>query len=78
MRLVGDSELGTRLGGHSELGAAAPTKTVWWDLHLASMLTHLFIYLFIIMPNGRQTYSYTYSSIHSCTKIKNIRNTEII
>ena len=32
---------GTRLGGHSELGAAASTKAVWWDLRLASLLMHL-------------------------------------
>jgi len=31
MRLGGDSELGTRLSGHSELGAAALTNAVWWD-----------------------------------------------
>jgi len=36
-----DSELGTMLGGQSELGAAASTKAVWWDLRLASLLTHL-------------------------------------
>jgi len=30
------------VGGHSELGAAASTKAVWWDLRLASLLTHLF------------------------------------
>ena len=28
--------------GHSELGVAALLKAVWWDLHLASLLTHLF------------------------------------
>ena len=27
---------------HSELGAAAMLKAVWWDLRLASLLTHLF------------------------------------
>jgi len=27
--------------GHSELGAAASRKAVWWDLRLASLLTHL-------------------------------------
>jgi len=32
-----------RVGGHSELRAAALRKPVWWDLHLASLLTHLFI-----------------------------------
>ena len=39
--LVGDSELCTTLAGHSELGAAASTKAVWWDLRLASLLMHL-------------------------------------
>ena len=29
--------------GRSELGAAASTKAVWWDLRLASLLTHLFM-----------------------------------
>ena len=28
--------------GHSELGAAAATKAIWWDLRLATLLTHLF------------------------------------
>jgi len=28
----------------SELGAAALLKAVWWDLRLASLLTHLFYY----------------------------------
>ena len=31
------------LGGQSELGAAVLLKTVWWDLRLASLLTHLLI-----------------------------------
>jgi len=31
-----------RVGGHWESGAAALLKAVWWDLHLASLLTHLF------------------------------------
>ena len=31
--------------GHSELGAAALLKAVWWDLHLASLLTVLFFFL---------------------------------
>jgi len=30
-----------RLGGQSELGAAASRKAVWWDLRLASLMTHL-------------------------------------
>jgi len=35
--------------GHSEFGAAALLKAVglWWDLRLASLLTHLFYGLFI-------------------------------
>ena len=28
-----------------EIGAAALLKAVWWDLHLASLLTHLFVCL---------------------------------
>jgi len=43
---LGDSELRTTLAWHSEMGAAASTKAVWWDLRLASMLTHLFVYFF--------------------------------
>ena len=31
------------VGGHSELAAEASTKAVWWDLRLASLMTHLFI-----------------------------------
>jgi len=34
------------VGGHSEVGAAASTKAVWWHLHLASLLTHLFLFYF--------------------------------
>jgi len=41
-----DSELRTMVTGHSELGVAATTKAVWLDLHLASLLTHLFVILF--------------------------------
>jgi len=29
--------------GHSELGAAALCKAIWWGMHLASLLTHLFL-----------------------------------
>jgi len=40
---------GSRRGsvGHSELGAAASRKAVWWDLRLASLLTHLFFLWFL-------------------------------
>jgi len=31
------------LRGHSELEAAVSHKAVWWDLHLANLLTHLFL-----------------------------------
>jgi len=41
-KLVGNSELGTRLG-HSDLGAAASTKAIWWDFRLASLLPHLLL-----------------------------------
>jgi len=30
--------------GQSELRAAALLKAVWWDLRLASLLTHLFVF----------------------------------
>jgi len=36
------SKLAATLGGQSELWAAVSTKAVWWDLRLASLLTHLF------------------------------------
>ena len=36
------ARLPARHGGQSELGAAASRKAVWWDLRLASLLTHLF------------------------------------
>jgi len=36
-----------RLGGQSELEAAALLKAVWWDLRLASLLTHLFLLLIL-------------------------------
>jgi len=29
--------------GQSELGSAASRKAVWWDLRLASLLTHFFL-----------------------------------
>jgi len=32
-----------RVGGQSELGAAASRKAVWWDMRLASLLTHLLL-----------------------------------
>jgi len=35
------------LAGQSELGAAASRKAVWWDLRLASLLTHLFVFLYV-------------------------------
>ena len=35
--------------GHPELGAAALLKAIWWDLCLASLLTHLFVCLFICL-----------------------------
>jgi len=38
---LGDSELCMTFAGHSELGAAASTKAEWWDMRLASLLTHL-------------------------------------
>ena len=35
--------------GHSELGVAASTKAVWWDLSLASLLTLLFNFLYFLL-----------------------------
>jgi len=35
-------QLLAKLDGHSELRAAALLRAVWWDLRLASLLTHLF------------------------------------
>ena len=32
----------SRVGGHWESGAAALLKAVWWDMRLASLLTHFF------------------------------------
>jgi len=60
LMVVGDSQLGTRLVGHSELGAATSTKALWWDLRLASLLTNLFVCLSVCLlakfaqklPNG--------------------------
>jgi len=39
---VGQTELGLMIVGHLELRAGASRKAVWWDLRLASLLTHLF------------------------------------
>jgi len=33
------------VSGHSELGAPALHKAVWWGMHLASLLMHLFVSL---------------------------------
>jgi len=38
-----------KLAAQSELGAAALLKAVWWDLRLASLLTHLFVCLFLCL-----------------------------
>ena len=38
-----------RLHGQLELRAAASRKAVWWDLRLASLLTHLFVCLFVCL-----------------------------
>jgi len=46
--LVGNSELRMTHAGHSELGVAASTKAVWWDLRLARLLTHLFLFSFAL------------------------------
>jgi len=35
--------------GQSELGAAASRKAVWWDLRLASYLTHLLLLLLLLL-----------------------------
>ena len=42
---LGDLKLHITLAGHLELGAAASTKAVWWDLLLASLLMHLYLCL---------------------------------
>jgi len=41
-RFVRLSSMVTTVGGHWKLQAAALLKAVWWDLRLASLLTHLF------------------------------------
>jgi len=43
---------------HSKLGAAASTKAVWWDWHLASLLTHL-------LPHHRY-YGWVLSLLYFC------------
>jgi len=35
-------DIGGGVQGGSELGAEASTEAIWWDLRLASLLTHLF------------------------------------
>jgi len=42
-----EKNLAAMLAGQSELGAAASRKAVWWDLRLASLLTHLFVFLYV-------------------------------
>jgi len=37
-------DIGGGVQRRSELGAAALTKAVWWDLRLASLLTHSFVF----------------------------------
>jgi len=38
-----DHQLRWSMAWHLELEAAALLKDVWWDLHLASLLTHLLL-----------------------------------
>jgi len=47
--------LPARIGGQSELWTAASRKAVWWDLRLASQLTHLFFSL-VFRPHRRAAY----------------------
>ena len=37
-----------RVGGHWQLRGAALLKAVWWDLCLASLLTHLFFFSWLV------------------------------
>ena len=48
----GDSELGAvaRLGSQN-WGRAALLKAVWWNLHLASLLMHLFLQFIVRKQN---------------------------
>jgi len=43
--LTWENNFAARLGGAVGIGAAASRKAVWWDLRLASLLTHLFLTL---------------------------------
>jgi len=40
------SSMVTTVGGHWELRAAALLKAVWWCMHLARLLMHLFCFLY--------------------------------
>jgi len=63
---VGDSELRTRLAGHSEVRAVASTKAIWWDLHLASLLTHLFVFCLYGYRFLSGEKSYGREILHAC------------
>jgi len=57
-RLGRDSDLGAVTQcEQSELGAAVLLKAVWWDLRLASLLTHLFIFGLLFILLNRNTLS---------------------
>jgi len=42
------SSIQITVGGHSELGAPALLKAIWWGMCLASLLMHLFC-LFVVL-----------------------------
>ena len=52
----GEKNFAARLGVQSELGAGTSRKAVWWDLRLASLLTHLFLpawrYATLVLASG--------------------------
>ena len=63
------------VGGHSELGALALLKAVWWGTRLASLLMHLFVWLaYLLQSNSAssliiyQNTSFWTTAVHLFTK----------
>ena len=60
------SKPAARLGGQSELGAAVSTKTVWWGMRLASLLTHLFYHIFALTATNCMKCSRNIGGVACC------------
>ena len=60
------SSMVTAVGGHWELRAAASTKAVWWGMRLASLLTHLFLFLCTVTDFSAAEKAMGREILHAC------------